>query len=74
ATELLSKRAAAAKAAAAKEKADLEAREAVAAVLRRFGDDELVSSEVIRRGFEDLRLTRSAPTNPRGPRGERNLR
>ena len=46
ATELLSKRAAAAKAAAAKEKADLEAREAVAAALRLFGDDELVSGLV----------------------------
>ncbi|MFI5809184.1 hypothetical protein [Streptomyces sp. NPDC051561] len=46
ATELLSKREAAAKAAAAKEKADLEAREAVAAALRLFGDDELVSELV----------------------------
>ncbi|MCX5204072.1 hypothetical protein OG897_21790 [Streptomyces sp. NBC_00237] len=46
ATELLTKRAAAAKAAAEKEKADLAAREAVAAAPRLFGDDELVSELV----------------------------
>ncbi|MEU8887340.1 hypothetical protein [Streptomyces sp. NPDC048442] len=46
ATNLLAKRTAAAKAATAKEKADLEVREAVAAALRLFGDGQLVSELV----------------------------